>query len=468
MKALIDTPRTIPVKTPRRALAALAPALLSAGMLLGAPEARAQDTVDSMDELLQAVRQQGQRTSAENRRREQEFLQQRNRQQELLASAKRSLAEAEARSERLKGQFDENEKALEELNETLRIRVGDMGELFGLVKQAAGETKGLIDTSLASAQYPERGEIASRLAQAQGLPSIGDLRELELLMLEEMAASGNVVRFPSEILSSAGEAEQADVVRVGLFNAISGDRYLNYLPEVNVLRVLPRQPDSRFTAMAEELFEAEEGNVRMGVDPSRGALLSLVVQSPSLWERIQQGKEVGYVIILMGIVGMIIALWRLLYLFGVNSKIRSQLKSEEPRPNNPLGRILSVYRDNRDVDTETLELKLDEAILRETPQLERWQGMIKVFAAVAPLLGLLGTVVGMINTFQQITLFGTGDPKLMAGGISQALVTTVLGLVVAIPLVFLHSLVAGRSRAMVEVLEEQSAGMIARHSEQHV
>jgi len=201
----------------------------------------------------------------------------------------------------------------------------------------------------------------------------------------------------------------------------------------------------------------------MAVDPSRGAILGLLSQAPSLVERIQQGGLVGYVIIVLGALGVLIAIERLVSLARAGGGIKAQLKASKADAGNALGRILAVYESNRSVDFETLELKLDEAILREAPALERRQGWIKVLAAVAPLLGLLGTVVGMINTFQAITLFGTGDPKLMAGGISTALVTTVLGLIVAIPLVLLHSLVASRSKMLVEILEEQSAGIIARH-----
>ncbi|WP_405224248.1 MotA/TolQ/ExbB proton channel family protein [Lentisalinibacter sediminis] len=434
----------------------------------GAGTALAQDAPRDMDELLQTVREQGQRLSQENRQREQEFLQKRDQQQALLDSAKRALTEEEQRSERLKTQFDENERQLEELNETLRIRVGDMGELFGVVRQTAGEVNGMVDTSLITAEYPDRGEIATELASARDLPSIADLKSLQVLILEEMAGSGDVDRFAATIRNAAGQEESAEVVRVGLFNVITGDRFLQYDPAANELQELARQPDDRFRSLAENLYAAREGNARMAVDPSRGALLSLVVQSPSLGERVNQGGTVGYVIIAIGCVGLLIALWRLLALLVTGRKLRSQLKRDGASEGNPLGRILKVFEDNRHIDTETLELKLDEAILRETPRLEQGQGWIKVIAAVAPLLGLLGTVVGMIRTFQAITLFGTGDPKLMAGGISQALVTTVLGLVVAIPLVFLHSLVAARSRAMVEVLEEQSAGMIARHSERGV
>jgi biopolymer transport protein ExbB len=384
-------------------------------MMLGVAAA-AQDAPANFDQLLDRVRSDAAARSTENTEREQRFLASRNEQQALLDSARGELAQENARSDRLKQQFDGNELELGELTETLRVRVGNMGELFGVVRQVAGDTKGIIDTSLVSAELSGRSELANRLAQTRGLPSIADLTDLYVLLLEEMAESGKVSRFDAEVIGAEGRSGQAEVVRVGVFNVISGDQFLQYVPESSSLQTLARQPAGRFRSLAAGLSEATSGTVPMAVDPSRGAILGLLIQAPSLSERIQ------------------------------------------------LGRILAVYDSNRSADNETLELKLDEAILREVPMLERWQGWIKVLAAVAPLLGLLGTVVGMIRTFQAITLFGTGDPKLMAGGISQALVTTVLGLVVAIPLVLLHSLVASRSRTLVEILEEQSAGIVARHS----
>ena len=130
-----------------------------------------------------------------------------------------------------------------------------------------------------------------------------------------------------------------------------------------------------------------------------------------------------------------------------------------------LGRVMKVGNDNLDKDIETLELKLAEAIMSERPAIERGINVVKIISVVAPLAGLLGTVTGMIVTFQQITLFGTGDPKIMAGGISQALVTTVLGLVVAIPTTLLHSFANSSARGIINVLEEQSTGIVAEHSE---
>jgi biopolymer transport protein ExbB len=183
-------------------------------------------------------------------------------------------------------------------------------------------------------------------------------------------------------------------------------------------------------------------------------------------ERIDQGGPIGYTILVIGGIGFLLVIERMITLTLVGRKVRAQIKSNTVSPNNPLGRVLMVYEENKNVDVETLELKLDEAILKELPALERFLSTLKLIAAVAPLLGLLGTVTGMIETFQSIVLFGTGDPKMMASGIAEALVTTMEGLWVAIPTVLLHSFVASRSGAVVQVLEEQAAGIVALHAEQ--
>ena len=425
----------------------------------------AQEPAASLDEFMEKVRTQSLTRGVENSERERRFVATRDQQAALLREAEQSLADENTRSERLKTQFDDNEIELADLTETLLVRIGNMGELFGVVRQVAGDTKGIIDSSLVSAQIEGRSALADELAQASGLPSMGDLTNLYVLLLEEMAESGKVVRFNTDVITAEGRTTPAEVIRVGVFNVISGSDYLRFEPQTASLQVLARQPARRFSSLAEGLSTATSGVVPMAVDPSRGNLLGLLIQAPNLSERIQQGGLVGYVIILLGMLGVLVSIERLVRLDSASRGIKAQLASATPKDDNPLGRILRVYEENSTADNETLGLKLDEAILREAPLLEKWQGWIKVLAAVAPLLGLLGTVVGMIVTFQAITLFGTGDPRLMADGISQALVTTVLGLTVAIPLVLLHSLVAGRSRTLVEILEEQSAGIIARHSD---
>lgn len=425
----------------------------------------AQDSSASLEEARNTVQRRAAIRDAENEVREQRFIAALDQQEDLLRAVVEELGAENARSDQLKAAFDQNETSLADLEETRRVRVGNMGELFGVVRQVAGDTKGIVDTSLISAQLRGRSALADELAQADELPSMGDLTDLYMLLLEEMAESGKVVRYDTEIIATDGRATTAEVVRVGVFNVISGSDFLQFEPQTSSLRVLARQPARRFSSLADGLFGATSGVVPMALDPSRGNILGLLIQAPSLIERIQQGGLVGYVILLLGSLGVLVSIERLITLARASRGIQAQLGSAVPKGDNALGRILQVYESNSTVDSETLGLKLDEAILREAPILEKWQGWIKVLAAVAPLLGLLGTVVGMIRTFQAITLFGTGDPKLMAGGISQALVTTVLGLTVAIPLVLLHSLVSGRSRTLVEILEEQSAGIIARHSD---
>lgn len=423
-------------------------------------------SAQSLDSLLKQVKQAKAEEARLNKQREAEFLKDKNRQSQLLAAAKKKLVAEKARGESLKQQFDENEQKLAEAEETLERRQGNLGELFGVVRQVAGDVAGILEASLVSAQYPERSKELVRMSNEKQLPSIPGLEELWFQMQHEMTESGKVVKYMDAVVSVDGTENQQEVVRVGVFNTVSSGKFLRYLTETDQLIILPRQPAARFLRMAEGLQNAGSGMVPMAVDPSRGAILNLLVQVPDLKERIAQGKEVGYIIIGLAAFGFLLAFYRMFALGLTSVKVRSQLKNaHNPKKTNPLGRVLLSWFDNKDTDLETLERKVDEAVIREVPKLQRGLSILKILAVIAPLLGLLGTVTGMIQTFQSITLFGTGDPKLMAGGISQALITTVLGLSAAIPLTFLHALVSTRSKALVQVLEEQSAGIIARHAE---
>ena len=375
------------------------------------------------------------------------------------------MDQEEKRSVRLQKQFEKNEKTLEDIQETLRIRIGNFGELFGVVRQVAGETIAIVKNSIVSLQFPNREKNLTGLAEARGIPSIEQMHDLRVELLREMSQSGQVQRFQKQVVLPGGSIVDAEIVRVGVFNAITENFFLQFVPDTQSLQVLARQPARRYQSMAEDLFALDTGYTTMAVDPSRGQILSLLIQAPGLAERINQGGLVGYFIIFIGLLGLALSLWRLLVLRQDGQAINQQLTTDIASQDNALGRILSVHNEHDAMDTESLELKIDEAILKEVPKLEKYHSIIKVFAAIAPLLGLLGTVVGMIVTFQALTLFGTGDPKLMAGGISQALVTTMLGLIVAIPLVFLHSVLTSWSGTLIEVLEEQSAGLIARHAE---
>jgi biopolymer transport protein ExbB len=338
-----------------------------------------------------------------------------------------------------------------------------------VVRQSSGDIQAALDDSMVTAQMPGRTQFLSDLAQRRELPTVPELKQLWSAMVTEIAESGRVVKFSAPVERTNGERANLEIVRLGVFNAVSDGQFLDWdtsKSRENLIE-LARQPAARFRAMAEDLQSANGSNfLPFSVDFTRGQILRAVVQSKTPMERVKEdGGPVGYVIIGVGLFGLLMCLWKATSLYTTGGRISRQMKSETANKSNPLGRVLAVYTDNPDTDIETLELKLDEAILRETAPIETGLSFIKVLYVVAPLLGLLGTVVGMIATFQMITLFGTGDPRMMAGGISTALVTTVLGLVVAIPLTLLHSALQGKAKSLIQVLEEQAAGIIARLAE---
>ena len=441
--------------------------LMAAGLAAAAPLTWAQESApaQSLQELLNRVREGRTTDNQANEGRIGEFQRARNQQQRLLDEAKAAVVREEQLSEQLEATFQENEIRLAELEAVLEERLGAFGELFGVVRQVAGDTRGQLRQSIISSQLPKRDEAIDELAQSTELPELGQLEKLWYTLLEEAAQQGQVVRYVAPVVTVDGNEHTASVVRIGPFTALSEGKFVDYLPETERLTELARQPGALFVSAGEDTYNAQSGVVTAAVDPSRGALLGLLVQTPSLQERIDQGGLVGYVIITLLILGILLAVTRIITLSMTAARVGAQKKQSSGNPNNPLGRVMQTYEQNRGLDVENLQLKLDDAILKELPALERGLSTIKVLAAISPMMGLLGTVTGMIETFQAITLFGTGDPKMMAGGISQALITTVLGLVSAIPLILLHSIAAGRSKAVVEVLEEQSAGIIAGHHE---
>ena len=423
----------------------------------------------SIDELLEQVKQGRVKDAAENQKRIQEFQAARNRQQQLLREMQAEQARQEQLSEQLENTFEVNDAAIIDLERALQDRLGELKELFGVLQQAAGDARGNFDTSVTQIQFPDRGEWLTSFAQKMGsttrMPTLGEIERIWFELQREMTESAKVTRLTTTVVNASGEEEEREVVRVGLFNVVSDGKYLEYVPETGRLVELQRQPAGRYTSRADDLQGSSTGLHGFAVDPTRGQLLALLVQSPSLTERIAQGKEVGYVIIALGIVGLAIAIWRLLALSAISAKVNKQTKNLNQAGNNPLGRVVKIALDNPDSDVEALELKLGEAILKETPKFNSMLPFLKIISVVAPLLGLLGTVTGMIITFQAITLYGAGDPKLMAGGISTALVTTVLGLCVAIPTVFLHTLVQSRAKRLTQILQEEAAGMLSERAE---
>jgi biopolymer transport protein ExbB len=431
---------------------------------------------ESLDALLTQVEQARAAAQAAEAEREARFLAEQAAQQERLDALSARLEAEQSRGEALRQAFDERNAQLAELDQGLAARTEQLGELLGLIRQNARESAVLLDESLVSAQLPGRTRALRQLADGDHIPTIAEVEDLWLALQREMTEAAKVASWTAEVIGVDGTATARRVVRVGPFSALDENgRLLARLPESGQLYAPRRQPDPlRWERWRErlsawwpigDLWAFGPTTRALPVDPSSGTLVALLAQVPDPLERIGQGRLIGWIIIALGAAGLMLALVRWLVLARLDRRMRHQQRSETPDPGNPLGRVLAVYRDNRGVDTETLGLMLDERIIQDTPKLQRGLPALRILAMIAPLLGLLGTVTGLIATFQAITLFGTGDPKLMAGGISQALVTTVLGLVVAIPLILIHAGLLGRSRRLIETLEQQATALVARQAE---
>jgi biopolymer transport protein ExbB len=430
--------------------------------------------ISTVEALLQLVKEGKTKEQSENADREAKFMANKNEQAAILAAEKRELARQERIADQLEAEYKKNEEILRVKEEAYQKELGSLVELFGHLQSSAGEAAVQFSGSLTGPQYGlERvdflNELTSKMSETTELPTIREIEGLWYELQREMVASGKVVSFDTTVIDVDGESSTCNVTRVGLFNAVCDGKYLEYVAATGQYAFLPRQPAGRFTKTAKSVGNADVGEqVRFGVDPTGptgGSLLANLIQTPSLAERAAQGREVGYAIIFVGLIGIGLAFWKLWSLYVLGKAVRAQAGSKTLDVRNPLGRVLKVGEENFKKDIDTLELKLAEAIMAERPSIERGIGAVRIISVVAPLAGLLGTVTGMIVTFQMITLYGTGDPKLMAGGISQALVTTVLGLLVAIPTTLLHSFTASSAKGIISVLEEQSTGILAERAE---
>ena len=430
--------------------------------------------ISTVEALLQLVKEGKTKEQSENADREAKFMANKNEQAALLAAEKRELARQERIADQLEAEYKKNEEILRVKEEAYQKELGSLVELFGHLQSSAGEAAVQFSGSLTSPQYGlDRvdflNSLTSKMSETTELPTIREIEGLWYELQREMVASGQVVSFDTTVIDVDGESSTCKVTRVGLFNAVCDGKYLEYVAATGQYAFLPRQPAGRFTKTAKSVGDADAGEqVRFGIDPTGptgGSLLANLIQTPSLAERAAQGREVGYAIIFVGLIGIGLAFWKLWSLYVLGRAVRAQAGSKTLDIRNPLGRVLKIGEENFKKDIDTLELKLAEAIMAERPSIERGIGAVRIISVVAPLAGLLGTVTGMIVTFQMITLYGTGDPKLMAGGISQALVTTVLGLLVAIPTTLLHSFTASSAKGIISVLEEQSTGILAERAE---
>ena len=425
------------------------------------------------EELLEIVKRGQFADTQEQRDREARFRNEKNKQAKLLSDAKAERARLEREAARLEQKFEANEALLVVAEEQLRERLGSLNEIFGHLAGNTTEARNIMEQSLTAAQFGKDREnfmtqLGSKMNEGIKLASIEELETLWYELQREINASGEVVKFNADVISTDGNVEKRDVVRVCNFNVVSDGQYLSYSPSRGMYSELPSQPAGRYTSSTSDILSENAFPVQFAADPTGpqgGSLLQSLISMPSTAERMTLGGPVGFIIMTIGLLATALFIWRFRELWSMRSAVQAQAASDSLSDDNALGRILKIAEEDKNADTETLELKMAEQILKERPTIEGLNWVLKIVSVVAPLMGLFGTIIGMIETFTMITLFGTGDPKTMASGISVALVTTWLGLMVAIPTTFMYATVNNFAKGILGTIEESSTGMVAKRSE---
>lgn len=419
----------------------------------------------NLEQLLQQVKNSGKQDAKKNASRVENFLSQRNHQKALLAKAKKKKTAAEAQSRRLQKKFERNDDQIIKLKKQRGDKEGNLGEMFGVLRQVAGSFAALSRNSMITAQYPDRVAFLDKLAQSKQLPPMSDLRQFWFEMQQQLTAQGNNVRFKATVVAANGDRSQQTVTRVGPFVAIANGKFLTYNTGEASFSTPPKQPSGGQRGIAQSYTHSDSGYHNMVIDPARGVLVTLISQRPTWLDRIQLGGHVGYIIIAIGLIGLLCFIYQFIFLTNSWRRTKLQLDDlEHPRSDNPLGRVFLAFKNDslpEPEGAEAVELRVSEAVLRELPPIQRIQPFLKLVIAAGPLLGLIGTVIGMIETFQAIVESGSGDPKIMAAGIGHAMIATVLGLSIAIPNLFFNAILASRSKRLTDVLDEQSTGLMA-------
>lgn len=414
--------------------------------------------------LTQVATQQQSQERAHNVKRESEF---KKAEADLRSEKKARVTEKrtlQKQIDKLAKQFSHNEDKLAKAEEKLRLESGSLGEVFGVVRQNAKEFKAKLEGSVATADHHQYEQVIHDIVSAKSLPSLSQLNALWLALADQVQASREIGPTEVAYVNHAGEIERRTVIRIGNLALVGDSGYLSWNAQnaqATPYRVQPESTPTRATLTP--LLSGQTQYVT--IDPSRGALIAQLENEPTLMDRLKAGGVIGNIIIGLLVIGLMIGIFRGVTLSINKQKISKQLKNPHLLGNNPLARVLRVYKKEEVQTVEALELRLLEAVLDEQSQLEKGLSMLKLLAALAPMLGLLGTVTGMIETFQVITLFGNGDPKVMAGGISMALVTTVLGLVAAMPLLLAHNILSSQAETIRNILEKQGIGLVAAQAE---
>jgi len=355
---------------------------------------------------------------------------------------------------------------------------GVVRELVGVARIHAKDLQNLLGNSLQTAINGDDLSFLDDIANSDRFPGIDDISRMNELTMQHIVGGGAVRIIEGPIIDRAGNSTTAQILVIGNFTAAYklGDEvgFLNYSPSKQKLLAISRLPSTKQQKQLVRYMSG--GSDEVPVDISRGAAIAQMTRTPTLRDQILSGGPLVWPILAILIVGLLIVLERVIYLlrscinvdgfFSLISSCAEQgdwagCKAEcEKQLTKPVARVILSGIAYIGMQRETMENALQEAILKEILPMERFLSTLAMLAAIAPLLGLLGTVTGMINTFHVITQYGTGDPRMMSGGISIALVTTMLGLAVAIPIMLLHTLLNRAIDKRISVLEEKAVALV--------
>jgi biopolymer transport protein ExbB len=352
-------------------------------------------------------------------------------------------------------------------------------EISGNVRITAKDIEALLNQSQLTALYPDRLKAIEPVLSEGYFPDIDDISGLTTVLLDEMKRGGQVTLQKGSFVGRDGETHTGDLLTLGRFTAAYRDGkeigFLTYSPDSKKLFALTTPPPGKMAKAMKNYFEGRSDVVP--IDISSGESLVKIGGHMSLIEEFKEGGPIMWPILLVGLTVVFFTIYKLIYLRrvhgdtavimgGVNALAAEgnwtgveDMMGSHKHHNWPVVNVLRAGIDSRREDRETVESVLQEAILKEMPRLERGVSVMAVLGAIAPLLGLLGTVTGMITTFKVITLYGTGDPKLMSSGISEALIATKWGLCVAVPTMLIHTLLARRVHTVVSDMEEKAVAL---------
>ena len=372
-----------------------------------------------------------------------------------------------------------DEKTLEDLNEDWAKHELDFQEISGNVRVAARDLDTITRQSILTARNPSRLDVLKPILRKGYFPDIDDIAGMADLYFEEIVRGGQVGRYRGDFIGRDGKDTKGTILTLGKFTTIYRDDdevgFLNYSQESQRFYALTALPSAGIQRTLKRYLDGKSETV--AIDMSFGAALRQISHKAGFTDQLRAGGPIVWPIGLIAITALFIVIYKVVILqrlHGNTDKIMGEVNrlafegewqaceeivSQHKGKGMSVIHVLEAGLAARKNDRETLESVLQEAILRELPRVERGLAILAILGAIAPLLGLLGTVTGMIDTFRVITLFGTGDPKLMSGGISEALVTTMLGLAVAIPIMLLHTFLSRRVDHIIGDMEEKAISL---------